>query len=732
MPKKSPLDPFIFHGFPNPEDKDTPVRQSGNEVYHDCLFCGKPLKFYINRLTGEFYCQSCRKKGNANSFLGSYFKQHQEQTSKNQLKNLSRLRGIPIDALANVATFHDGRHWIIPIFDHRQVCVDLRVWEEKHGLRSTKGCKLHLFLVDELAQMPSASRVFVCEGEWDATIMKFLLEDAGWEDCCAVGLPGAGTFKTDWVKFFKNKRVVLCLDHDLPGQQGRDRTYKILHKVARTIHVLQWPEALRKGYDVRDFYIDAVSGDQNVDSETILNALMNLIGIDRDLEDSVRPAPSGRVRSEDDQNYREIPFHSIGSLSSKEIPSFKTTLDRYQKYIEMSEDMVTALRIAFAHAFSNQIPGDPLWTYLVGPPGCGKTLLLMSLQGSERCIFQSVVTPHSLVSGFRADPDPSQLPQWNNKCAVLKDFTEMMARHPQARDEIYSTLRGAYDGYVKKPFGNGVVREYWLHFALIAGVTPAIHADQQAMLGERFLKFEMMKAGDWRADQEIRAAIENITHEAEIEVELADAAGRFLSQEVDVKKLPLVPGWLKKRIVALSQLIGALRANVERVAYGEQRMIYRPNREVGTRIAKQLIKLGQMLAFVDGLPEINKDGYQTMVRVAFDSCIGFHLDIIQAIMFEDGAVTRKELSQETRIPETSLGRALEDLHALRILKREDLPSQGAGRPRIAWIVNDLFAELWEESGLSDDPDAEKHVERILKARKGTRVRVRSRRFRKGV
>jgi len=55
-----------------------------------------------------------------------------------------------------------------------------------------------------------------------------------------------------------------------------------------------------------------------------------------------------------------------------------------------------------------------------------------------------------------------------------------------ARDEIFGTLRDAYDGKITKRFANGIVRAYQSTFGLVAGVTPAIESFvvTHAMLGE--------------------------------------------------------------------------------------------------------------------------------------------------------------------------------------------------------------------------------------------------------
>jgi len=688
------IDPFEYHGFEQ-------VGATGDQVYGNCPFCEKKNHFYIGK-TGQYDCKVCGASGNAVSFLSNFLAAQRKRTTKSQLLSLSRERGIPLESLRNygVARRWDGA-WLIPYYSEKSTIRDIRVWRLGGGARSTKGCKTQLLGMDVLASARADDPVYVCEGEWDAMALSSVLGDKG----VVVAVPGASIFKEEWLQAFRGRSVYFCFDNDNPGQHGAEKAAAKLASLARETFILRWPEEFASGFDVRDLF-------KEMGPSKTLKAMGKLF-------QKFTKASGGAGGSTLEGIETEIfQPHPIGEPEDG-YPTLEETLARYRKFVCMSPDMENGLRIMFAHAFSTQVSGDPLWSYIVSPPGGGKTLLLMSLRGSERIMYNSTMTPQSLVSGFQSGADPSLLPQWHGKCAVLKDFTEMMAAHPTAKEELYGTLRGAYDGHVKKNFGNGVVREYWLRFGLLAGVTPAINGDKRAMMGERFLKYEMLKGSDWSADVEIMTAINNISHENSIESELIDAAGAFLARPC--LSLPEIPLWAKHRVVALAQLIAALRANVEREAYGEQKLLYRPVREVGTRLAKQLVKLSALLAFVEGKPAVDEAVYALVERVAFDTAIGFHLDIVQALMRRGGACTRKELSHELELPETTLGRALEDLRMLGAVNRVAASdSGGVGRPGSEWGATDFMADLWNRSQVRGDA-----VEQA-KAVRASRVTIRKR------
>jgi len=58
--------------------------------------------------------------------------------------------------------------------------------------------------------------IYLCEGAIDT----LTLLGHGFS---AVGIPGANSFKPEWVKLFKNKKVILCLDNDAAGRAAEER-----------------------------------------------------------------------------------------------------------------------------------------------------------------------------------------------------------------------------------------------------------------------------------------------------------------------------------------------------------------------------------------------------------------------------------------------------------------------------------------------------------------------------
>lgn len=663
----------------------------GENVKGDCPFCGKEFHFYLNTKTGQWDCKHCLQEGNVITFLGRVAEQTFKETHERDWERLARQRSIvqnrPVEPVLPVSVFKrwrmgwTGSEWYIPCFSEKGTVRDIRRWNGKRTI-STSGRPLQLFGIQELAQAGVGTIVWICEGEWDVMALRWLLDQAGRSQDVVVGVPGAGVFKQDWCNFFKGMRVRLAYDHDKPGDDGSMKAGDMVRGLAASVEYVCWPERRPSGWDIKDFVLEGRG--TSLSAQTGVQILEDLLR--RTHRRAQQPSPEEAAADED-------------SGKNNEPVDFSYVVNTFKAWVEMDQDFYDALAVVLSVCLANDIPGDPLWMYVVGPPGSGKTLILMGMQSSARTRFYSTLTPASLVSGFNVSPDPSLLPELNGKAAIFKDGTELTSMHPDARREIYGVLRGAFDGDVLKRFGNGVLRQYKLHFNMAIGVTPVIHADGQATMGERFLKIEMR---DDDTDGKLLRALGNLAEEIQMQEELSEACRRFLLKQIDPAKLPPISAEAKEKIVALAQLVAVLRAQVDRESFGDRDIKYRPVYEVGTRVVKQLAKLGQILTFVFEEPEINDEIIRILQHVSFDTMVGFHLDIVRLILREGNTgLTRNTIAKKACIPETTANRRLQDLEQLQVLDRiiqdPTVTTYKRGPLAATWRVSDRVAELWRRA-----------------------------------
>jgi len=657
----------------------------GGNLYGDCAFCHSP-KFYVNQITGQWDCKKCRISGNLKTWLTEVIKYHAVTTTDDHLRTLARWRKLSVRVLNTYGVVYDGSRFLVPIWGINNRVQDIRKVYIGKKVRSTKGCSTGLIGMKQLTKSDLRVTIYLTAGEWDTMAMNMLLKKGGIKGIC-VGTPGENVFKKEWIELFQGRKVVICYDNDLAGDQGAARvggcvgyphedsveSRGLLHGVCSQISFLRWPDVLPNKYDLNDFWKDHKK----------------------------HPNPWREFAVLIQPEHRRTNRESAGPAKKTKAKrvSFRQVCKEYRKWMRMTQDTIDALRLVFATAISVRIPGEPIWLYLVAPPGGGKTALLLTLNSSEHVVFRSSLSSKMLVSGWKQGPkgDPSLLPELDQKCFILKDFTEVLSMRVADKDEIYGTLRGAYDGTVERQFGNGVLRNYKVHFSMVAGVTAAIHgiSGQQSSMGERFLKFQLSRSHD---DDEnlVRAAIRGLEMEDSRSEALSAKSSQFLNYIID-KFDPLdfrTPLWVKERIKSLATLCAMLRAGVERDYQGD--VTHRADFEVATRFSKQLLKLGWALTVVNNVAEIDWDIYLLLKKVAMDSSTGFSREIVTEMMIRGGKKIPLEVIREaTGLPNTTVMRRMDDLNFLGIVyKSKDKKQSGPGRRRALYTVQSRIRILW--------------------------------------
>ena len=336
-----------------------------------------------------------------------------------------------------------------------------------------------------------------------------------------------------------------------------------------------------------------------------------------------------------------------------------------QKHLAIPD--VEAVDVIFATAIAIHLPGDPLWLYVVAPPGGSKTELLRGI-ASERVMTLSTLTPNTLISGLKGDPEKVDLlPKLDGKLLVIKDFTSILSKKPEDATAIFADLREAYDGYLEKSFGSGVgTKGYHSRFGIIAAVTPAIDMvrNVHSLLGERFLRVNI------RSDEEkaIKRASEAEGTERAMRDEMTSVIGDYYAR---------VPEWIDDSVVieqrqleqmrALAQVSATLRTSVQRDR--RRSVLYPPEPEIGTRLVKQLMRLAKALANWRERHLVTAEDYITVRRVALDGIPKQRIACLRTLLSADGWMTTKQVGEETTQSTDTVREVLEDLWMLRVIER---------------------------------------------------------------
>lgn len=669
---------------------------------------------------------------------------------------LLKNRGLPWDAFAPWGVGWNGVRYTIPGRDAKGYVQDLRTWhwdpaQGGKGMRSTPGRETQMLGLAELVKADaarSAASVWVCEGEWDAMALDWAVRRTGLTgEVVVVGVPGAGVFKDAWIPAFSGRDVVLAYDADAAGAAGRAKAWKKLQGTAASLKRVEWPSdvAAEEGFDVRDWITRALR-----DGRGVAKAVAGLRALcvagpppavesgvagrrddgHADVPDGTRGPAGSRATVDDDRPAPTVDGVSarVGRAGGGGAPVPRPSSPaRARAHLEATFRAHLHLRDVDAIAFcagvvlAHRLPGDPLWAFVVAPPGGMKSELLMALAEGRGVHTVSTLTAHALVSGaqWAGGGDPSLIPRLDGKVLVIKDFTTILSLNQLARDEIFGQLRDAYDGRFEKQYGNGIVRKYNSRFGILGGVTPVIDTfgNFGSALGERFLRFDL-EAGtghEKRGEAErVRRAIGHVEVEGEMRGAMRAAFGAYLESVPDgVETRVRISDAARERLIALAMLVARLRGAVPRDRYNPGMMTGSVFHEVGTRVGKQLTKLalGLGMYYADGQEwEVAGWGPEMEIvrRAARSSVPGLVTRVVDALYGRGvaggvGQMRTKDVVTLAGSTSPTVSRVLEDLVHLALGTRSIAGGPGGGGQAYGWALTGNVARMVGDAGWVGTP-----------------------------
>lgn len=637
------------------------------QVVGDCPFCGKEGHFYINPEKGLWDCKVCGARGNLGQYLYKIHRHYveflEEQKNEHIYNKLSADRKLPISAFKAWHVGYDPARnmYMTPVFNGTESLCDIKKYTIGKKTMSTPGASSGIFNRNKIAHYDD---IYLCEGEWDGMAMDWLLR-VNKVNACAVAVSGAQTFKQSWIPLFQGKRVYCMYDHDGAGEKGQLVVRARLSGIASQIKYIHWPDNFPTGFDVRDWIKYGIRVKK---PRACLTNLLQYLSADPTMPDYADPEHP--TIDEVKKEQQRLPLRK--DITNEEVVSI------FRKWLYLPD--VTVLDIMFGTIFANRLEGDPIWMFLIAPPGGSKSELLMTISNSEATFPVTTLTPSALMSGsnWGPDKDPSLLPRLNNKVLVIKDFTTILSMNATARDEIFGILRDAYDGRIEKYFGNGLKREYRTKFGILAGTTPVIDALSAVnqSLGERFLRYRLPKDSKLSEIEKVNKAMSNVSLELRMRAELCQAAASVIARKSALEvHIPQFSDDIKIKLNALARLCSKLRGVVGREMY-TQTLLYDPFQEHGTRIVKQLAKLAAGIGIYRGIRTLGLSEYNCVKSVAMHSCPPAKVRIVKSLYEAKKndleMLKTKQLEDATKFPRTTLARELEDMRLLELIDRVEI------------------------------------------------------------
>jgi len=645
----------------------------------NCVFCGKPGHFYINRDTKQWDCKKCGAAGGFVGFLDQLIDRYKLKADDPELLALAEHRSISPETLVAYDLGYNPytEEYMLPIYiregEEARVYNIRRFNPDTGSMRSTAGCSNGILNWDIMAEYKT---IWLCEGEWDAMAMaEVLFNEQRENDELALGMPGAATFKAEWLSMFLEKDVRVLYDSDAAGRAGALKCYKLLKRSASSVQFVHWGD-VKDGYDVRDFYID--NGAHTYDR----------------LSKLLKDEPEGVDHSSIEVK-KDSPSYNGPGLTAEEV------YKKYSDWLYMPNTDV--LDVMFGTLIANRQETDNVWLFLVAPPGATKTSLLESLVDSVDIVYKSSLGAKALVSGSMSSngADPSLLPKLNKKNLIIEDFTTVLSIPHAYREEIFGILRSAYNGRYERDYGNGRVFRCECNFGLLAGVTPAIehYGEDFAALGERFLNYYLpVPSGIEGRKPFLRKALENSHRKEQCKRELSDCAKKVLNAKFDVT--PKLSVSLEDKILDLAQFTSMMRGTVRRERYSAQKEVtHQPYAELGTRLIKQFCSLLDGVARFRRSPEITENEFKIIRQIAYSSTPTDRRKFLKAMWSDpEKEWNTGEIAEITKLPRYPLcDRIAENLSLLGAITKSQT-IEGV-RGTYSWRIAEDFAQLIKNTGV---------------------------------
>lgn len=626
------------------------------------------------------------KGGNATTFLRLLWERGCAITTSEDLAGLAKQRGIlsPLTiARWGLCRSPLTGEWLVPGWSMQGKLCQLYRWVrigERSELRATTGIEHYLHGLN--LWEPKKGTAWIMEGVWDAMAVWELLPgikgpmggggDAGSNghgptlatDINVVAVPGAGVFKEGWCQLFKGKRVRMFYDsdhprvncakckvpysvaaHDLcPICRGKDRMGGVLPPVGwdaarrvtgmlmggaekpAQVQVLRWGEegfdpSKKSGWDVRDVVTAAT--DRAGRARAVVSLTTRLT-----------PPPAewvgggGAGKGVQDDSSDCLPCSSWADLRLA-----------WQKAFVWTTGLDTTLAVMLSSVASTMSVGDQLWLEVLSPASTGKTALAEALGVNKQYVFcTSVFT--GFHSGWKTDArgktDHGLLEKVKGKTLVIKEGDTLL-RNP-ARDQILSEMRDVYDKVSRVHYKHGVSRSHeGVPMTFILCGTGGLKELDSAELGARFLVCELMGEIDEGLEEDImrramHRTIRNMSTQANGKLEsqyspeqvlAMQKTGGYVSwlRENAQRKMDKMafPGESFDKCRNLALLVAFMRA---RQSKKQEESV---EREMGTRLGCQLVRLAMCLAVVMNRRSVDADVMGRVQKVAIDTASGHTL-----------------------------------------------------------------------------------------------------------
>lgn len=322
-------------------------------------------------------------------------------------------------------------------------------------------------------------------------------------------------------------------------------------------------------------------------------------------------------------------------MDQNEVSPLRKIADTCQQVFQLSEEdsLVFEFIISVIVATAYKRLGEPVWSYMIGPPGSCKTESIKPYMGFGHCLFLSSLTENWLMSGYRDEDgeDPSLMSALDGKVLIVKDISSLINLPPRTVNKIWGDLRDAFDQTASKASGVSGLSEYTARFGAIMLGTGAVDlfAEEHQQLGERFLAFRLHKIPMVLEQRQglamhVSKSMKNKEEwQAELKHVVQETAKGLIKEVIEKRTIPTIPEDTTYNVMMMGNLLSLLRTTpVKGVAESP---------ELPTRVGQQLLNIGSAHALADGRDYWNESDIKLVRRLTVDTLPIFRARLVQSL-----------------------------------------------------------------------------------------------------
>jgi len=297
-------------------------------------------------------------------------------------------------------------------------------------------------------------------------------------------------------------------------------------------------------------------------------------------------------------------------MTSSKVVSLAEVYRVVKKWLYMTN--LERVDIILATVLSLFYDGNPLWVFIIGSSGDGKTEIVRALDGLPHVRKIDQLTANTFASGKKGAHDLGAELDGKRTILIFIDLACLTSLNKDEKKKIWSQFRTLYDGEIYKDTGSGVSKKYKnCYVTIIACTTKAIreeyHIHQQ--LGTREFLYDTNAQPEDNIEK-MHRVIGNLGKKKEMREELKKAIQGFIKTHRFNNDIVMSPEILEY-IYKQCEKLALLRATAP-VDWYVGELTGDADAEVPTRLVEQFSVLYKALKSLD--PAYQDQSYKNIVE----------------------------------------------------------------------------------------------------------------------